>query len=93
MFVDQGSQLTSTRWERRARAVGIDLKIYGIDCQNYLGLGERYHSPLRRVYENIRHEQRRLICTMALRIAQKAVNSTMGPCGHFQSLLVYVILP
>lgn len=49
--IDQGSQFISTKWELLAHAVGIVLKTSGIERYNSLGVGERYHSPLRRINE------------------------------------------
>lgn len=93
MRVDQGSQLMSTRWERRARVVVIDIKPSGIEIHNSLRLGERYYSPLRRIYAKILHAEPNLNINMALRISQKAVNDTMGPSALVPTLLSYGMFP
>jgi len=91
--VDQGSAFTSLRWTRLCDKVGIEVKESGIEHHNALGSGERYHDPLRRVFKKIRHETPELDRTIALRIAVKALNDTMGPEGLVPSLLVFGCLP
>lgn len=50
---DPGSQLTYTRWERRAAGEGKSLIYSGVESHNSLGCGERYHGPLRRIYSKL----------------------------------------
>lgn len=69
------------------------MKTTGVESHNSLALGERYHAPLRRLFNKVRHAEPTLIPEMALRVAQKSLNDTMGPNGLVPTLLVYGMLP
>ncbi len=56
-------------------------------------LEKKYHAPLRRIYNKIVHDEPRIDRTLALRLAQKAMNDTMGPNGLVPSLLVFGMVP
>ncbi len=51
-----GSAFTKVRWTRRADAVGTVAQTSGVESHNSLGPGERYHAPLRRIFNKIMHE-------------------------------------
>ena len=91
--VDQGRQFTAQRWSVRAAAAGIVLKPSGVESHNSLGLGERYHAPLRKIYERVRATVTSIDAETALRLAVKTMNDTMGPDGLVPTLLVYGSLP
>lgn len=73
--------------------VGTELQLSGVESHHLLGLGERYHAPLRQVYLKIRHEHPEVDKITALRLSVKALNDTMGPEGLVPSLLVFGVLP
>jgi hypothetical protein len=54
---------------------------------------DRYHGPLRRVYQKIEHEFPHVGLRLLLRIAVKAINDTMGTNGLVPSLLVFGVVP
>lgn len=91
--VDQGSAFTSVKWTRMCDKVGIEVQESGIEHHNALGSGERYHDPLRRVFKKIMHESPSLDKNVALKLAVKAINDTMGPEGLVPSLLVFGCIP
>ena len=91
--VDQGSCFTSIRWERLAEMVGINNQKSGVESHNSIGNGERYHSPLRRIFNKINHDQPSLDFEYALRLSVKSMNDTMGPNGLVPSFLVFGTLP
>lgn len=93
MRIDQGSQFQSTRWEGRASESGIILKPSGVESHNSIGLGERYHAPLRRIYNKIRTTSSSLSKESVLRLGLKAMNDTAAPNGLVPSLLVFGVLP
>lgn len=91
--VDQGSAFTSIRWTRLCDTAGIECQESGIEHHNALGSGERYHDTLRRIFKKVKHEHPGMNREIALRIAVKAINDTMGPEGLVPSLLVFGCLP
>ncbi|PXF43736.1 hypothetical protein BWQ96_06513 [Gracilariopsis chorda] len=93
MRTDSRSISTSQRWHLLTSEHGIILKVSGEECYNYLGIGERHHSPLRRLYQHIRHDAPELSPPLVLRLATKAINDTVGPQGFIPSLLVFGSLP
>jgi hypothetical protein len=48
--IDSGSAFTSVKWKTLTESRGITLCISGVEAHNSLGIEERYHGPLRRVY-------------------------------------------
>jgi len=91
--VDQGPQFSSPRWKQITDMVGIKLKLSGVESHNSIGSGERYHAPLRRLYNKIRFSIPNLEMQLCLRLALKAMNDTMNPEGLVPSLLVFGVLP
>lgn len=91
--IDSGSVFTSPRWTKCTESAGICLQLSGIESHNSLGPGERYHSPLRRIFYKIRSECPSANFDLILRLAIKAMNETMGPNGLVPSYLVFGILP
>lgn len=90
MMVDQGTQFTSTRWEQRVATFGTVLKkTSGIESHNSLGLGERYHVPLRHIYTKIGTAQPYNGQELVLRLACKVMNDTAGPDGIVPTELVF----
>lgn len=86
-------KFVSTRWERRATAAGIILRTSWVESHNSLALGKRYHAPLRQLFNKVRHAEPSIAPDMALRIAHKYLNETMGPNMLVPTLLVYGMLP
>jgi hypothetical protein len=54
--IDSGSAFTSVKWKTLTESRGITLRTSGVEAHNSLGIGERYHGPLWRVYQKIEHE-------------------------------------
>lgn len=91
--VDSGSVFTSRRWKDITNMVGIQLKISGVESHNSLGSGEKYHSPLRRIFLKVKDTYPHLDNKIILKLSVKSMNDTMGPHGLVPSLLVFGILP
>jgi len=72
---------------------GIELSLSGVESHNSLGCGERYHAPLRRIFEKIKYAEPNIESRLALRLAIKAMNDTMNPEGLVPSLLVFGVYP
>lgn len=72
---------------------GINLKITGVQSHNSLGLGERHHDPLHRIYRKLCQHSRVLNHAWILRLVLKAMNDTIGPDGYISLHLVYCFSP
>lgn len=90
--MDQGSSFDQT-FVDIARISGVEVDKTGIEAHSSLGLGERYHQPLRKTYRKIiaqyPHEDRNFV----LAISVKAMNDTLGPEGLVPSALVFGEFP
>jgi hypothetical protein len=53
MLTDQGSVFLSIDWKASCAALGIRLRHTGTESHNSLGTGERFHAPLRRIYNKV----------------------------------------
>ena len=73
--------------------MGIKVKIIPIKAHNSIGIVERYHGPIRRAYSIIITEIDGISKEMALQMAFKAINDSIGPNGIVPTLLVYDALP
>ena len=85
--VDQGSQFISELFYRNCSSLGILVKYIPVESPNSMGIGERYHDPLRRIYKKIADDSRNLHPTLILSSAVSAMNDTMGPEGFVPTLL------
>lgn len=90
---DHGSVFTSKNWKEWSAMAGINLEISGVESHNSNGLIERYHDPLRKIYNCIREDYPKLDPESVLRCAIKGINDTMGPEGIVPSYLVFGVLP
>jgi Reverse transcriptase (RNA-dependent DNA polymerase) len=73
--------------------VGVTIKLSPFESHNSLGQNERLHSPLRRCFLKIRNDIPSLPDDVALRVAVKAINDTVGPNGLIPTLLVFGTMP
>ena len=90
---DQGSVFTSQRWKQLTDLQGILLRLSGVKAHSSLGIGERLHEPLRRIYTKISHHKPHVDKSYVLKVAVKAMNDTMGENGLVPSRLVFGIIP
>ena len=86
--VDQGSVFTSKKWEELSSSHGIEVQLSGIESHNSIGVGERYHGPLRKIFSILRHDNPREDPEIILRYAVKGINDTMGENGIVPTTLV-----
>lgn len=93
MHTDQAKVFTPARWKKLSSLSGISLIHSGVEANNSLGIGERYHAPLRRIYIKIRIDTPTPPTDTALRISTKALNDIVDPNGLVPSLLVFGTLP
>jgi transposase InsO family protein len=90
---DAGSIFSSPRWRQLSEMVGISLRISGIEAHNSLGIGERLHEPLRRIYEKVQMDYPHISPRIILKITVKVMNDTIGENGLVPSLLVFGVVP
>lgn len=90
---DSGSVFTSKEWNKLVSDAGIAIEITPVESSNSMGVGERYHDPLRRIFRKVTHGHPGYPKNLVLAIANKAMNDTMGPEGIVPSLLVFGNMP
>lgn len=90
---DQGPQFTSSEWKSLLQTAGIRDQPSGVESHNEIGVGERYHSYLRRIYNKVIADDPHIDRNLALQLAAKASNDTAGPSGLVPTLLVFDVLP
>ena len=93
MRVDQGSEFLSRKFYNNCNSLEIYVKAFPIESSNSLGLGERFHDPLRRIYIKVQEETPQLDDDLKLSLSYKAMNNTLGPEGIVPTLLVYGMMP
>jgi len=88
---DTGKNFTSSEFRSLAKGMSIEVKEVLVEAYNSVGLVERYHAPLRRVFEIFRAKE--FDKKTSLQMAVKAVNDTAGPDGMVPTLLVFGAYP
>src|SRR6266487_5250031 len=85
----------SIEFKQLANSMAIEIKEVLVEAHNSVGLVERYHAPLRRLYEIIQDELKDeyIDKEMILQMAVKAVNDSVGPNGIVPTLLVFGVYP
>jgi hypothetical protein len=73
--------------------MGIKVKIVPVEAHNSIGKVERYYAAVRRAYSIITTELPGITKEMALQMAFKAINDSVGPKGLVPTLLVYGAYP
>lgn len=58
-----------------------------------MGVGEKYHGPLRIVYHKVKYEHPLIENATVLRLAIKGCNDTLGAKGLVSTLLVIATIP
>ena len=88
IMVDQGSCFGDSFMYIGA-AHNIKIERTGVEAHSSLGIGERYHQPLRTTYRKMRTDHPNADKKLTLSMAVKAMNETLGPEGLVPSLLVF----
>ena len=90
IMVDQGSSLSKSGiFASLVESSNIKLDTTGIEAHFSLGLGERYHQPLRNTYRKLESIYPLQDKSLLLQCAVKGMNDTLGPEGIVPSLLVF----
>ena len=93
IMTDAGKNFTSKEFSQLAGNVGTNVKTVPVEAHWSIGIVERYHGILRRIYFIIREELPSLANTRMLQMAVKAINDTAGPDGLVPTLLVFGAYP
>jgi hypothetical protein len=95
MRTDTGSIFVSPRWKQYTDLSGINIQISGVESHNSLGLGERMHGPLRRIYRKVSFDLPATPPEIILKCATKALSDTVavGENDLAPSSLVFGIIP
>ena len=88
ILTDQGSNFGDAFVEI-GRAHNVEVQRTGVEAHSSLGLGERYHGPLRNTYRKLRISYPNADKALTLAMAVKAMNDTLGPEGIVPSALVF----
>ena len=89
---DSGSQFRDTFIDICALH-DVKVQTTGVESHNSLGIGERYHAPLRNTYRKLKIENGNMQPTLLLQMSVKAMNDTLGPDGIVPSALVFGEFP
>lgn len=90
---DRETSFLSAEFRENEKHVGIKLHFSGIERQNSIVKGERYHSPLRGISDVFKKEHYQLPDRIVLKFSNTSINDTMGPNWLVPSLLVYGVFP
>lgn len=90
---DAGKNFISNEFKQYASVMGITTKGVPVEAHNSIGMVERYHGPIRRAYQIIATEFPDISKDMALQMAFKAINDSVGPDGLVPTLLVFGAYP
>ena len=90
--VDDGSQFRKVFAELTALH-DINLEKSGTQSHNALGIGDRYHKPLRDTYRKLKLDFPKMSRQLVLALSIKAMNDTLGPEGIVPSALVFGEFP
>lgn len=72
-----------------ARRANIDIGRSGVEAHSSLGVGERYHKPLRDTFRKAKIAIPSATNDLILSLSVKAMNDTLGPEGFVPSALVF----
>ena len=90
---DAGKQFMARKFKQYAANMGIIVKNAPVEAHHSIGMVERYHGPLRRVYSIIITEIPGIEADLALQMSFKAINDSVGPNGLVPTLLVFGAYP
>ena len=90
---DAGKNFISREFTEYASTLSIRIKAVPVEAHNSIGMVERYHGPVRRIYQIICTELPHATREVALQMTFKAINDTAGPGGLVPTLLVFGAYP
>ena len=91
-MIDYGSQFRKV-FAKLTTLQDINRDKSGIQAHNSLGIGEKYHKPLRDTYRKLKIDFPKMSRQLLLALSIKAMNDTLGPEGIMPSTLVFGEFP
>lgn len=88
MLVDQ-ARCFGDSFIHLAAIANMAVERIGVEAHSSLGLGERYHQPLRTTYRKIICAHPKTEPQLSIALAVKSMNDSLGPEGLVPSLLVF----
>lgn len=90
---DADKQFIAREFKQYTANMGIIVKNIPVEAHHSIGLVERYHGPLRRMYTIITAELPGIKPELALQMSFKALNDSAGPNDLVPILLVFGAYP
>ena len=90
--VDQGTAF-GDGFMAIAKSSDVDVVRTGIESHSSMGIGERYHGPLRNTYRKLKLGYPLVDPSLLLSMSDFAMNNTLGPEGVVPSVLVFGEFP
>lgn len=87
--LEHESSFDSQLFCERSAEVGMRLRFSGVKSHKSLGVWEKYHDPLRRVFKKVKEDFPRMERETVLRLALKGCNDTQRPNGLVPTILVF----
>jgi hypothetical protein len=84
-----GKNFVSKEFKEYANTIGIHTKAVLVEAHNSIGMVEQYYRPLQHAYQIITIEIPDIDKDIALQIAFKAINNTIGLNRLVPTLLVF----
>jgi hypothetical protein len=85
---DYGSQFVGAEFQTLAAEMNISCSPVPVESAYSMGIGERYHGPVRRIFDRLQIAHPNEDQDLVLNIAVKACNDTMGIDGLVPTLLL-----
>jgi hypothetical protein len=89
MLTDQCIVFLSRDRKASCAALGIRLRHTGTELHNSLGTGERFHAPLRRIYNKVSLDHPLVPPDVRFAMSVRAMNTTQGPEGLVPIMLLF----
>jgi len=83
----------SREFKQYAVNIGTIIKSVPVEAYNLIGIVERYHGPLQCIYYIITSKILGINKDIALQMAFKVINDSIGPDGLIPTLLVFRAYP
>jgi len=88
-----GKNFISREFKQYAVNIGTTIKSIPVRAHNLISMVKRYHGPLQRIYHIITSKIPGINKDIALQMAFKAINNSIGPDGLIPTLLVFGAYP
>lgn len=87
---DAGKNFVSKEFQKYAFDIGTPTRGIQVESHNSIGLFERCHGPLRRIYHIVKSEIPGIDKNIALKMTFRVLNDSVGPNGLVPNLLFFI---